>query len=210
MSTPAQFAANRANAQLSTGPKTPDGKAKSSLNAVKTGLTGRTVLLPGDDAAAYEQHLRSYFDRFKPEGDREHELVQSLADTQWRLARIPSLESGIYALGRLECKDMFPEEDHAVRAVLIDAHIFRTCQREINNLHLQEARLNRVFEKHRKELLELQSLRAAREKQTSKPAQPATNGFEFPTAKAEPNSTLLPSENHDVLATRSCNPECRL
>jgi hypothetical protein len=41
-----QLAANRANAQLSSGPQTPEGKAKSCLNAVKTGLTGRTVLLP--------------------------------------------------------------------------------------------------------------------------------------------------------------------
>ena len=50
MSTEAQVHANRANAQLSTGPSSASGKAKSSLNAVKTGLTGRTVLLPGDDA----------------------------------------------------------------------------------------------------------------------------------------------------------------
>ncbi|MGA8598820.1 MAG: hypothetical protein WB676_29225 [Bryobacteraceae bacterium] len=53
MSTAAQIAANQANAQLSTGPTSETGKAKSSLNAVKTGLTGRTVLLPGDDAAIY-------------------------------------------------------------------------------------------------------------------------------------------------------------
>jgi len=45
MSTSAQITANQKNAQLSTGPTSPDGKAKSSLNAVKTGLTGRTVLL---------------------------------------------------------------------------------------------------------------------------------------------------------------------
>src|SRR5882757_3801626 len=43
--------ANRANAQLSTGPRSENGKAKSSLNAVKTALTGSTVLLPADDTA---------------------------------------------------------------------------------------------------------------------------------------------------------------
>jgi hypothetical protein len=39
------------NAQLSTGPRSAEGKAVS-MNAVKTGLTGRTVLLPSDDAEA--------------------------------------------------------------------------------------------------------------------------------------------------------------
>jgi hypothetical protein len=54
MATPAQIDANRANAQLSTGPSSPEGKAKSSHNALKTGLTGRTILLPTDDVAAYQ------------------------------------------------------------------------------------------------------------------------------------------------------------
>ena len=57
MSTAAQIEANRKNAQHSTGPKSPETKAKCSLNALKTGLTGRTVLLPADDTAAYQQHL---------------------------------------------------------------------------------------------------------------------------------------------------------
>jgi hypothetical protein len=97
MPTSAQITANQKNAQLSSGPTSIDGKSKSSLNAVKTGLTGRTVLLPGDDAAAYEAHVTSFFSRHQPVGDEEHNLVQSLADTEWRLLRIPALEFGIYA-----------------------------------------------------------------------------------------------------------------
>ena len=103
--TPRRLAANRANAQLSTGPKTPEGRAKSSLNAVKTGLTGRTVLLPSEDAEAYETHLLQYLEEFQPVGVRETQLVQNLADTQWRLDRIPSLENGIFALGRMRYAD---------------------------------------------------------------------------------------------------------
>jgi len=53
----AQLAANRANAQHSSGPTSSEGKAKSSMNAVKTRLTGRTVLLTTDDALIYQQHL---------------------------------------------------------------------------------------------------------------------------------------------------------
>ena len=57
---PARLAANRANAQRSTGPTSPTGKATSSKNALKTALTGRTVLLPEDDAERYERHLLEY------------------------------------------------------------------------------------------------------------------------------------------------------
>jgi hypothetical protein len=75
-------AANRANAQLSTGPTSPEGKTRSSRNAVTTALTGRTVLLPSDDLALYQQHLESFFERFGPVGAEETALVQSLADIE--------------------------------------------------------------------------------------------------------------------------------
>ncbi|HEY7304182.1 MAG TPA: hypothetical protein VH601_08720 [Bryobacteraceae bacterium] len=159
MSTQAQVDANRRNAQLSTGPTSEAGKARSSLNAVKTGLTGRTVLLPGDDAALYEAHVARFNERFQPAGDDEQNLVQSLADTEWRLLRIPSLEAGIYALGRLEFAELFPHEDEAVRQQLIEAKIFLTYQRQLNNLSIQENRLRRQRDKDTAALRELQEKR---------------------------------------------------
>jgi hypothetical protein len=49
MATAAQVNANQVNAQKSTGPTTEAGKAKSSANAVKTGLTGRIIMMSGED-----------------------------------------------------------------------------------------------------------------------------------------------------------------
>jgi hypothetical protein len=146
MSTPSQIAANRKNAQFSTGPSE-TGKATSKLNALKTGLTGRTVLLPDDDLAAYTALVASFNARYQPVGDAESMLVQSLADTEWRLLRIPALEMGIYALGRLECAELFPSEEESVRKALIEAKIFLTYQRQLNNLSTQENRLRRQREK---------------------------------------------------------------
>ena len=155
MPSDAQLNANQANAQLSTGPKTPEGRAKSSLNAVKTGLTGRTVLLPGDDAAAYQNHIQRFLDRYKPSGEEEQALVQLIADTEWRLLRIPALEMGIYALGHIELAAKFEHEDPAVRAALIQAQIFLTYQKQLNNLSIQEGRLRKQREKDTAELLNL-------------------------------------------------------
>jgi hypothetical protein len=134
--------ANRANAQHSTGPRTEEGKAKSSMNAVKTGLTGRTVVLPTDDIHAYYDHLDRHFLKFAPATDDEKALTQSISDTEWRLLRIAPLESGIYAVGRRKLADLFLEEkDPDNRRALIDAEIFMTFRRDFSNLALQERRL---------------------------------------------------------------------
>ncbi len=162
MSTQAQISANRANAQMSTGPASGAGKAKSSLNAVKTGLTGRTVLLPGDDAPLYEAHVSGFMKHYQPATEDERNLVQSLADTEWRLQRIPALEMSIYALGRLEFAELFPQEDAAVRKQLIEAKVFLAYQRQLNNLSIQESRLRRQREKDTAALRELQEKRRQR------------------------------------------------
>jgi hypothetical protein len=52
MTSDKQGAANRRNAQKSTGPKTPEGKAAVRLNAMKHGLLSKDVLLPGEDESA--------------------------------------------------------------------------------------------------------------------------------------------------------------
>jgi hypothetical protein len=199
MSSGAQIHANQANAQLSTGPKTPEGKTKSSLNAVKTGLTGRTVLLPSDDAIAYQKHIQRFFDEYKPATDAEETLVQSVADTEWRLLRIPSLEMGIYAVGRIELAAKFDQEDAAARAALIEAQVFLTYQRQLNNLSIQEGRLRKQRERDLAELLKCQrerkELAEKRMKQASdlyqeaqragQPFDPAEFGFEFSIVQIE-------------------------
>jgi len=159
MSTAAQAAASRLNGALSHGPTSESGKATSSLNALKTGLTGRTVLLPSEDAALYEAHLNQFRERFQPVGDQELALVQSLADTEWRLARIPSLEMGIFALGRMEFAELFPDYEEGSRKILIEAKTYLAYQRQINNLSIQEGRLRRQADKDRAALQALQQPR---------------------------------------------------
>ncbi|HLH03721.1 MAG TPA: hypothetical protein VKX25_13190 [Bryobacteraceae bacterium] len=164
MSTPAQIAANRANSQLSTGPKTPEGKAKISHNAVKNALTGATVLLPADDAALYEQHCANTFTIWAPENHREKLLVQSIADTEWRLQRIPMLVAGVYALARLTHANLFADEPESIRHVLLETYITQTYARDLRNLSLQESRLTRYRDKSIAELKEIQAEREQRRK----------------------------------------------
>ena len=94
MASAAQITANIVNAQLSTGPRTDPGKAAASQNSLKHGLTARnSVLLPGEDEAAYRAMCDGFFQSFSPSGAPERELVQTLCDTQWRIQRCSRLEA---------------------------------------------------------------------------------------------------------------------
>jgi hypothetical protein len=198
----AQLAANRANAQLSSGPKTETGKSKSSHNALKTGLTGRTILLPADDVAAYLTLVSLINQKFDPANDVEKHLTQSITDTEWRLLRIPTLEAGLYALGRRElAAECAHESNPQTRASMLEALIFRTYQKDLRNLALQERRLRSQLKADTVELRHLQAQR--REAQTTAPQpKPAAtqpqNGFEFSTPVFTPATTpsgTLPSSD---------------
>ncbi len=155
-----RLAANRANAQLSTGPTTPQGKAKSSLNAVKTGLTGRTILFADEeDAEQYRAHVARYYEEYEPVGQRETTLVQSLADTQWRLNNVPALESGLFALSRLRGVELLSHADPQVQKILLDAQALVAEARQLKNLYLQESRLRRQYGRDADELADLQNRR---------------------------------------------------
>ena len=93
MTTEAKIAANMANAQLSTGPRTDKGKAISSQNALKHGLTAKTVLIPGEDPAEYEKFSAGLVKGYDPLDAVEEALAIELIDLQWRLLRVPQFEA---------------------------------------------------------------------------------------------------------------------
>jgi hypothetical protein len=152
-----------------TGPKTPEGKAISCMNALKTGLTGRTVLLPTDDAAAFEQHVQAYFGEYTPQGLRERELVQSLAETRWRLNRSFALEAALFSQIAVDTEEGPPAPSQVEKLL--------KYEKTLKNLHLQEARLHRRFDK---DIAELRALQAERVQVADSRAE-ETPQFEFST-----------------------------
>ena len=92
-----QAEANRQNAQKSTGPRTPEGKAASSRNGLTHGLSGdKHFILEGEDPEAFLRLLQDLHDHLRPVGDSEELVVQRIAAAQWRLDRAFALETGIY------------------------------------------------------------------------------------------------------------------
>ena len=86
-------ATNRTNSAPSTGPRTESGKQRSSQNALGHGLTARTAVLPTEDPEAYQRHIQQFLDEYAPANATETQLVHEIANTAWRLNRIPFLEA---------------------------------------------------------------------------------------------------------------------
>jgi hypothetical protein len=98
MSTPAQFAANRANAQLSTGPKSQAGKAAAARNNFRHGLTpfSEFWVLPSESQTQFDQLLAQFQQEHQPETPTEEALVQAMAEHHWLRHRAMRLEESCF------------------------------------------------------------------------------------------------------------------
>jgi hypothetical protein len=187
-------AINRANSQYSTGPRTPAGKQRSSLNALRHGLTAASAVLPSEDQAAYDAHRRGFFDEYQPATPTETQLVQELADTSWRLNRIPLLEAEVLARAAAPVP-----LDQEITFDIVDAH------RLLANLGIQGQRLSRQFQKSLDTLRDIQADRAERQRRDLKdaaailelhkhkgiPYDPVQDGFVFSKDQVEEFSQRL-------------------
>ncbi len=95
MSTAAQQQANQQNAKHSTGPRTAEGKQRSSQNALKHGLCAQDPLIPGEDPEAFELHFEEIDLDLKPCSAIESNLVDQIADISWRLKRLSRIEAAV-------------------------------------------------------------------------------------------------------------------
>src|ERR1700676_4901687 len=192
-------AINRANSQKSTGPRTAGGKQRSSLNALRHGLTGHTIVLPSEDQSAYQRHSQSFLDEYRPKGATESQLAQTLLDTAWQLNRAAALETNLFSLGITEMEDQIRASHPEAEAALAMALAYREHNRAFANLGIYRQRLAREFERTLALLRQLQVERRQTEKcelrQAAKflkmhqdqnlPYQPADDGFVFSTAEIE-------------------------
>lgn len=95
MASERQVGANRRNALQSTGPRSPEGKAVASRNAVKHGLLASTTLLPDEDPAELEAFAEGLLDDLQPQGAAEELLVERIVSSAWRLRRAGRIETGV-------------------------------------------------------------------------------------------------------------------
>jgi hypothetical protein len=88
-----KLAANWRNARKSTGPRTAEGKARSSRNAVSHGVYCRDVLIPGEDAHHFFTTRQSFLRALKPQDAVQLALVDAMTQARWRLNRCTRAEA---------------------------------------------------------------------------------------------------------------------
>lgn len=174
--------ASRANGAKSKGPVTPEGKARSSCNAVKHGLNSEVVVLPHEDRAAFEHLRAAYMERFHPAGQPEADLVETMASARWRLNRLVAIETRLFekemVLHDAEISEQFKEIDAEGKL----ACVFERCANEGKSLALlmrYEGQINRTYDRAFRQLQALQ-----------KPAQAAVGG---PSCGQVPEKPPLPA-----------------
>ena len=97
MTTESQIRANRKNAKKSTGPKTPQGKARVAQNATKHGLTASSDVIQGESQEEFDAHKQGFLDALAPQNALEDFLADHLASLAWRLKRASRMQNQLVA-----------------------------------------------------------------------------------------------------------------
>jgi hypothetical protein len=108
MSTLRQIEANRRNAQKSTGPTSVTGKATSSMNALKTGIHAKSLVLPTEKLADLQQLIDEYYQSHHPASPEARLLLDDLIRCEWTLRRLGAAETQLFEYAHQEA---FREED---------------------------------------------------------------------------------------------------
>ena len=217
-----QLAANRANAQLSSGPRSEAGKRRSSLNARRHNLTGQVTAMTEEDRTAHDAFSEALIKAMVPEGALEIQLAQRIATDSWRLNRSSAIEDNIFALGLFNHSGEIDTDHPELHAALTAARTFTREAKSIELLTLYEQRINRSLQKNLALLQQLQAARKAERKvekeQSAKltpinemnhlPAEPAENGLVFSgdqlpgtsTVKRHPDQTPDPGSTVGSMA----------
>jgi hypothetical protein len=131
------------NTNNSTGPRTPEGKARSSRNALKHGLTARELIIAPGDEAAFAEFLAGFEQDLQPQGILEQTIFNQIVHSAWNLRRLRILETELIEDGEDPLLNIYKVE-RVERMARYAARAERTLHRSIRELRaLQTGRLLR-------------------------------------------------------------------
>jgi hypothetical protein len=161
MATTAQISANQQNSHLSTGPRSPEGKAVSSANARTHGFNASDPVLPTEDRREFNELLARNKSEWMAETVHQQFLVEQMTGAQWKLNRLGRMETEMFAA--LDSPEKaFTDKDTAAGFARLDRYraalerTYHRCARELRaDQRVQiEPKSEQLAEKKYLELLE--------------------------------------------------------
>ncbi len=206
MATLKQIDANRRNAQLSTGPRTLEGKRTASTNALQSGIYAGKEVLPFEDPEALRTLTAEYHERFHPTTPEVRALVDSLVHNEWLLRRLRRAEAAIYHCDCQQCTDKYSNKSEAET-------ISRRLVNELKKLDHLQRRINQTERNYHRSLNALQALQPPPEEpaqpEEPKPASAKLASFPESYPEPEPEPQSSPAESSEkVTPADSCLLAC--
>jgi hypothetical protein len=191
MASQKQLEANRLNASKSTGPRSLLGKARSSMNALKSGIDAKSQIIRGEKVAALEALAADYYHRFHPTTAEQRMLVDTLIDAEWNLRRFRTVEAQLWEKEALSAYK--PNQDVILaQAYWSGVDRFARLQRRIDTAHKNyRTALQELQRLQAEEALDPDSIDSSSRNQTTKPP----NGFVPQTTPPDPIDTPRPSSH---------------
>jgi len=190
MSTERQRAANRANAQKSTGPRTAEGKAASSANALKTGIYAKSTLLPGEDPAEYDALRQEHYDQFQPANTDERDLLDLMVKYKWQLRRLHDCYDQMWLR---EVEDNRKSEYYRPTAPLVGPFIHANLHSpNLIDLSRMIHSTDRAFHRTRAALIKTQSDRLRQAAKAAQLTVPKTTSPNLSSFAQKPADTVTP------------------
>ena len=168
----AQIAANRRNSELSTGPRSAEGKARSRQNAVTHSLTSTLIPMVGRKNAQFVQLAAELREHYKPSGFMEEDYVEQMILARWHMLQAERLLAGYWDL--LETPDLKPvkrpTERHRLRDLAAGFILDAQDKNAFTKIRRYQSDARRTHDKAQKAL---ETLRAPKDE--TKPIQPVAS-----------------------------------
>ncbi|MCC6364028.1 MAG: hypothetical protein IT165_10920 [Bryobacterales bacterium] len=169
--------ASRINGAKSRGPVTPEGKARSSQNALKHGLASRAVVLFNESHEEYDALLLEYRTLYKPMDQYEADRVTDIVNARWRIRRIQRFETAVIDLQLDETSPVLYEKFATIDITAVEAASFQDLvqnSRVLDVIHNYESRYYRILEKAERDLQRYRQTRSQRvSRQVKEPDRPS-------------------------------------
>jgi hypothetical protein len=188
----------RLNGAKAAGTKSPAGIQRSSVNALKHGLTSKAIVLTNESQTCFDELHLTYVQDFSPQSGVEMDLIDQMVASQWRLRRIWRMQNAALDLKmdmqEAEIKQKFHQIDQPTRlAVAFTA--MANEERSLDVLLRYETAYTRMYQRAMSTLMRLRCERAAlaseTDSTTSSPAESTETELRIDPDPA-PESTVNP------------------